>query len=719
MNGTVYARMYGQPTKNRRIVETQTLKFVWCLVSGVRPGELGMYKVPLLAEEKRLSALLTELRIDEAAWSIAEDINRSPHSSGSKNCDLPEAELHAMNMTVGEQLNRTTPGTEQDVNSISQSLHTLNSPGVSNTELICSACLGYYKHPKILPCLHTFCAGCIKNFDNYKISRVSVSSFPVIGSSSSSLLNLNANRKSRLVTSASPSSLTSNRALHSSLQSEKDSSYVVCPLCNRGVRITNDLVTNYVIERKLLLGDIDSSDGVRCGLCVVNEDNHAVSQCLDCEHFLCAVCSSAHLRQRGTNDHKLVNLKIYDTHRMSAMTSDCLKCQIHPSEKVKMYCESCEVLACRKCVMTKHHDHVCNFISDIQESEIKKINRVLTEVEPLVDSLKYQKKHLTDVSHQVVKDSEKVRNEVNAFIDSHIRAVESHRKLLLSQIDKLSEKKLQEIERRQDISNFQIDGIEKCCDFVRNTLKEGSENEILQLKPNIMKQLIEVKNQTANDLQSQKTDEDGNWNMEFCHQLKGDVIENFQMFGRILDQQQPCQVLCTLTGNGFSTARVSHKSRMTLKVVGRDGRNVHTNLNSIHVSLICSKNRKSQVPVRLLEGKDDGFHVLFCPDSEGPHILTIAVCGKAINGSPFKFNVKARWRDHPGVWQCCTFCSTGGRRDVPCACGCPMPGYLGCDHNHGRHPGAYHWSCCGKMAENSECLLRDSLKSSEVREVTL
>ncbi|KAK2585308.1 hypothetical protein KPH14_009992 [Odynerus spinipes] len=60
---------------------------------------------------------------------------------------------------------------------------------------------------------------------------------------------------------------------------------------------------------------------------------------------------------------------------------------------------------------------------------------------------------------------------------------------------------------------------------------------------------------------------------------------------------------------------------------------------------------------------------------------------------------------HSGIYHCCTFCSSGGKKDVVCACGGKMPGgYQGCGHGHVGHPGSNHWSCCGSFLRDGYCL---------------
>ncbi|XP_044595132.1 tripartite motif-containing protein 45 isoform X3 [Cotesia glomerata] len=63
-----------------------------------------------------------------------------------------------------------------------------------------------------------------------------------------------------------------------------------------------------------------------------------------------------------------------------------------------------------------------------------------------------------------------------------------------------------------------------------------------------------------------------------------------------------------------------------------------------------------------------------------------------------------RGKNHPGVFHCCTFCSSGGKKETMCFCQGTMPGgYRGCGHAHFGHPGVKHWSCCGSTDRNSIC----------------
>ena len=41
-------------------------------------------------------------------------------------------------------------------------------------------------------------------------------------------------------------------------------------------------------------------------------------------------------------------------------------CQKHPDEKLTLFCDHCECLACRDCAIATHRGHSCNFITDVE-----------------------------------------------------------------------------------------------------------------------------------------------------------------------------------------------------------------------------------------------------------------------------------------------------------------------------------------------------------------
>lgn len=90
----------------------------------------------------------------------------------------------------------------------------------------------------------------------------------------------------------------------------------------------------------------------------------AVGHCNNCLANLCEICFEAHQRQRSTAKHTLITLDDMRKKQMELLKeqSVCvarttLKCFIHPMQDLKLYCVSCDQIACHNCTILLHKGH--------------------------------------------------------------------------------------------------------------------------------------------------------------------------------------------------------------------------------------------------------------------------------------------------------------------------------------------------------------------------
>ncbi|KAM9565676.1 E3 ubiquitin-protein ligase TRIM45 [Guaruba guarouba] len=144
---------------------------------------------------------------------------------------------------------------------------------------------------------------------------------------------------------------------------------------------------------------------------------------------------------------------------------------------------------------------------------------------------------------------------------------------------------------------------------------------------------------------------------------------------------------------------------------------------AVRVTITHKDKRDCTVKPTVCDNGDGTYHVSYSPEEPGVYAICVCVKGQHVQGSPFTVTVKGKFREHQGVFHCCTFCSSGGQKSARCACGGTMPGgYQGCGHGHKGHPGCPHWSCCGQVKKSSECSggpPSDALQRSLVRTVAL
>ena len=201
----------------------------------------------------------------------------------------------------------------------------------SNTppSAICGFCSGLYVDPRLLPCLHTFCAKCLK-----KISEE---------------------------------------------QGSKDS--LKCPMCQKRATlpeggsdtIQKDIRRSHEADVARLASRMQSEEKKSCDLCVNNSTGPAVSFCHDCSNFLCKPCSDYHKICRMFLNHKLESVgrsqsKILDI-KVTDIPHKPTNCQVHEDEILKFYCETCSSLICRDCMAIEHSGHAYNRLEKVVEKE--------------------------------------------------------------------------------------------------------------------------------------------------------------------------------------------------------------------------------------------------------------------------------------------------------------------------------------------------------------
>lgn len=57
-----------------------------------------------------------------------------------------------------------------------------------------------------------------------------------------------------------------------------------------------------------------------------------------------------------------------------------LFCEVHPHEKLSLFCENCDKLTCRDCQLIEHREHKYKFTNEIASEARKYISDMLKDV---------------------------------------------------------------------------------------------------------------------------------------------------------------------------------------------------------------------------------------------------------------------------------------------------------------------------------------------------
>ena len=157
-----------------------------------------------------------------------------------------------------------------------------------------------FTSPRLLPCFHTFCLGCLQQLVCYKQR---VDSFP-------------------------------------------------CPTCRTTANIppggVEKFQVNFYIEP-----DVESSSNVvrTCDICCKVPATH---KCCDCDQFACNTCTTIHATFSATKSHTVLNLTQTAGNKAAVLAKKERYCSRHKEEKIRFFCTQCSTVICRDCKLTSH-----------------------------------------------------------------------------------------------------------------------------------------------------------------------------------------------------------------------------------------------------------------------------------------------------------------------------------------------------------------------------
>lgn len=153
---------------------------------------------------------------------------------------------------------------------------------------------------------------------------------------------------------------------------------------------------------------------------------------------LCDICHEAHLRQRWTSKHELIG-HVDGRNRLiknEKLDSNLIiKCFIHPAQDLKLYCTSCDQVACHNCTILLHKGHKFESIEKASQYIIKSfqesfernrkysefVNGSITKLDGSISKIN-AKADVVQVKHRIAFQS----SFANALIFSSSAIVESN-----------------------------------------------------------------------------------------------------------------------------------------------------------------------------------------------------------------------------------------------------------------------------------------------------
>ncbi|XP_065902828.1 E3 ubiquitin-protein ligase TRIM71-like [Dysidea avara] len=486
-------------------------------------------------------------------------------------------------------------------------------------ELTCAICQDLLNDPKILPCLHSFCTDCLKEW----LGRL-----PYLEASKHEL---------------------------------------ECPLCRGKValstpRAVEGLPSHFsavrLVEIVRLQEQASSKVTPICQSC--EEGEAAVSSCSECAIFLCDFCEKSHRRLKNTSGHKIRSLDELregsTTDIPSIIPEKVEMCPVHPTKPLELYCRCEEVLTCRDCIIKKHKDHDYDVISDVVDGEKKTLQEALPGIQQLIDEVEGAINGVKSKRQDVKNRKEENFHRLDDAFHTLHAALDERKRQLQQQITQDTEGKVKGLTVQEDELCFLLSQLKSCWSFIDDKLQRGVSKDVLAMKRSMLERRNKLKEMKTNANLNPVVDEQEKIQFYGSHQVK----KRFSRLGTFTPiDTQKCTVkdmknMFPFKKNGATT--------FSIKVNDSNGQGVPNVADFITVEVHYRGKPHITELATIKDTGNDHYEVSYTPRVGGVHTLSVLVGDESIPGSPFKVTTTLRDYTKIEVQNCQLITQYGGKK---------------------------------------------------------
>ena len=465
-------------------------------------------------------------------------------------------------------------------------------------EVSCSVCSDIFTDPKQLPCLHSFCLHCLKQWHATSHGRDTIR----------------------------------------------------CPKCQAVSRVPEsgdlkDLPTSFYLNGLIDVLAIKEckKSPVRCGNC--DKKSSETSYCFQCCIFYCQECVTAHNIMRSNKDHRVLALKDFrdkDYEDVLKRPAFCHK-QGHTKEELNFFCKNCETAVCQICVLLEHGGHT---LSSIQEEAERQKIQMKSLVETQRNNLKAKKNIILQLDEdyaKLIQQGKDVKRNVQKLVENLIAVIEAKKQDIFSAVENQTSKSLESLTKRKNKIEEQIAVIESSLEKAEKRLT-GSNAEVVQVKKLLDTILEGVIDQT----EPIESDSEGlPVRLTFVENQKLLNAVNTEEIGSLETLHQTKVSQCIVEGQGLEEGTVGAEALFVLTTRNPQARQCYNKHDRVTVEIRDEQGRECATEVRINDNNDGGYKINYSPKEQGRYKMSVKVNGGHVFGSPFTVKVRQPFQVRP------------------------------------------------------------------------
>ena len=265
-------------------------------------------------------------------------------------------------------------------------------------------------------------------------------------------------------------------------------------------------------------GFLELEEQLKCPVCL---DTYTNPKILPCHHSFCQECLEGLHQERARGNtyylscptcrqhievpregvgafpvaFHLNNLKEI-TQSLKDKVSDPqqVTCKDH-NKPLDGFCETCETVICHYCTFRTHKDHKHVLVSDCYPEHYQMLRDSLEPVEKKKEELKKVLSDLAEREGEIRERGEGVLEEINEMVEEMIGVLRHSERKLTEQVKTVTDAKLQVLSEQAESAQKSLSLLEDVEDYVEQSLKTDTHQQVLSSKKQMMERMSEVTTQ--------------------------------------------------------------------------------------------------------------------------------------------------------------------------------------------------------------------------------
>ena len=350
---------------------------------------------------------------------------------------------------------------------------------------------------------------------------------------------------------------------------------------------------------------------------------------------MCQHCVETHQDWDELKDHQVIDLGTLtgDVTTLVPPLKKTLFCCKHSEKEADLYCETCDELICRDCIVRIHRDHQYDLVAESFSKQDKVIVDSLKPVKEQISMLEGAVKSVDTRCAAVVEQKTAVVAEIHTVMAHLQQVLEARETELVSQAEQTAQQKLKNLAAQRDGFELRLGQLKSCHDFVEESRRTCSQGEILGMKSPLVKQINELTGSFKPEILALAEQA----NVRFGHSLP-ELVKTCQQFGKVYCSVV-CPEKCRALGEGIKNVVIrSQAVTLFVEALNREGDPCLKAVESLRCELVASDG-SSRVRGTVKRRNDNIYNISYQPLAAGEHQLHILVEEQPICNSPFTVTV--------------------------------------------------------------------------------